>query len=430
MKTDILQKKIHELEKIGEKINAPKWFVEKLKKPERVLKTHFESSVGGRKKKLTAIRVEHANPYITGIRPFKGGTRFHPAVTEELLTVLAMDMTEKCALAGLPFGGAKGGIAFDPKVCSREELKTITEKMTWEMLKHNIPHPLIDVPGPDVGTDSQTMYWMYAACGKENEKRNLANPAAVTTGKPIEHDGLSGREDATSRGLLIGLKEFIRIARIRFGRKPTVAIQGFGNVGRNVARLAEEKRFDFKVVAISDSKSGIRNKRGLSFKELKRHHDKKKAFAGYKRGEEIENNNVLTAEADILIPAAIENQITKKNADKIKAKIIFEGANEAITPEAHTILSERGIIVMPGIAANAGGVIVSYLEWRKNHGDRPHAVDFEEECLWAHKELTKIMHYIISSVHKKSVTENLPLAEAAKTLALERIYTLLKQKGN
>ena len=428
MPEDILAKKIKEFERIGALINAPPWLHDEMIIPKRVLKMGIRANVGGKPTLLTAIRVHHRNPHPTGARPYKGGTRFHPGVTEDLLTVLAMDMTEKCALAGLPFGGAKGGIAFDPTQCSEAELRNITEQMVMEMLKDNIPHPDIDVPGPDVGTNSTTMYWMYIKIAEMNHFRNIPNATAVVTGKPVEYDGIPGREDATSRGLLIQLNEFRRLAKPRFSEQPGVTIQGFGNVGYNAARLAGEKEFGFRVEAVSDKDGGICNPKGLDIGKVKQWYDEHGSLKGYPEADEITNTELLERKTDILIPAAIESQITKDNAENIKAVMISEGGNETITPEAHEILYKRGIPVIPGIAANVGGVVVSYFEWRRNRGERKHRVDFDEEKIWVFSELTKIMHGVIQNVWAKSQQLSCSLPDAAHILAMETIRDQLRKK--
>src|SRR3989344_7889131 len=186
MSEGILAKKTRKIIAIAEKIRAPEWLLGELLTPKRVIIMKVRARIGGKPTFLSPIRVHNLNPYPTGANPYKGGIRFHPGVTQELLTVLAMDMTEKCALAGLPFGGAKGGIAFDPSVCSEAELRNITELMVIEMLKDNIPHPDIDVPGPDVGTSPLIMYWMYVKIAEMNHFRNISNVAATVTGKPVE----------------------------------------------------------------------------------------------------------------------------------------------------------------------------------------------------------------------------------------------------
>lgn len=428
MPTGILVKKVTEIEHICSLMNAPDWLHDEMVTPKRVLKMGIRANVGGKPTLLTAIRVHHKNPHSTGARPFKGGTRFHPAVTEELLTVLAMDMTEKCALAGLPFGGAKGGIALDPTQCSEAELRYIVEQMVMEMLKDNIPHPDIDVPGPDVGTNPTVMFWMYNKIGEMNHLRNISNPTAAVTGKPVEYDGIPGREDATSHGLLIQLKEFIRLAKPKFSAEPRMVIQGFGNVGYNAARLAEDKQFGFKVHATSDKDGGIYNKNGLSISEVKKWYDAHNGLKGFPEADSITNKELLELQTDVLIPAAIENQITEENAHRINATMISEGGNETITPEAHEILYGRGIPVIPGIAANVGGVVVSYFEWRRNRGDRKHRVDFDEEKAWVFSELTKIMHNVIQNVWAKSEELSCSLSDAAHILAMETIRDQLRKK--
>lgn len=424
----ILKRKIEYIKKNAEIINAPEWLVDELITPKNVSKMQFRSEVNGKSKLLTAIRVHHRNPHATGARPYKGGTRFHPGVSEELLTVLAMDMTEKCALAGLPFGGAKGGIAFDPSVCSERELRDITEKMTMEMLKNNFPHPDIDVPGPDIGTNANVMYWMYTKIAEMNHFRNIPNSTAVVTGKPIEYDGIPGRKDATAHGLLIQLKEYIKIAKPKLSTSPTLAIQGYGNVGENLANLSKKNGFNFTVVAISDEYGGLYNKEGLDIAKIKEWHDTHGSFKDYKNADHITNTELLTTKCDVLIPAAIEHQITEDNASKIQANIISEGANKAIVYEAESILHDRDIVFIPGIVANVGGVIVSYFEWRKNRGDRKHRVDFDEERNWVVSELTKIMHSITKNVLLESKKRKCSLGDAAHLLSMEIIRDQLRKK--
>jgi len=424
----ILEKKIAEIRRIGALIQAPEWLIDELITPKRVSKMQFRAKVNNKLTLLTAIRVHHRNPHATGARPYKGGFRYHPKVTEELLTVLAMDMTEKCALAGLPFGGAKGGIAFDPTLCSKNELRDITEKATMEMLKDNFPHPDIDVPGPDVGTNPETMYWMYNTVAEMNQFRNIPNSTAVVTGKPLENDGVPGRADATSHGLLIQLKEYIRLAKPKISKQPKLVIQGFGNVGSNLAILSQEKRFNYKVIAISDKTSGIYNPKGLNIKKLVQYHKENNQLKGFPGAKHITNKELLELKTDVLLPAAIENQITSKNADNIQAKIIFEGANEAITPKAHFKLWEKKIAVIPGIVANVGGVVVSYFEWRMNRGEVKHRVNLDEEKKLVYKELRMIMNDIIQNVYKKSKKLKKSIPETAHILAMEIIKDKLSKK--
>ena len=423
----MLKNKIRQIEEICNKLNTSLEVFEEISKPKAVFKLKIRPTINWQKPILSpVIRVQHCNPHSTGARPYKGGFRFHPKVTEELLTVLAMDMTEKCALADLPFGGAKGGIAIDPEKLSKEDLRDITEKMTKEFLKHNVLSPDIDVFGPDVGTNSETMFWIYHKVAEENMELKLPNVAAVVTGKPIEYDGCPGRENATAKGGLIVLKEFLRLSECLPEQGATLAIQGFGNVGSNLAQLAPQ--FNFKVVAISDVTNGLYNKNGLDFSSINSWHEKYKTFRGYKDAIEISNEQLLLLPMDILAPAAIENQITSDNATMVKAKVVLELANEAVTYDAHQILKSTGIQVIPGIAANVGGVVISFVEWARNRGSRWHEVDLNAIEKFVEEELQKIMRGVIIKVFEKSQKENLTLNESAHIIAIENIYKKLKQK--
>lgn len=429
----ILDEKIYEIKKIGALIQAPSWFIEELSVPKRVIKTQFRAPIGGTTRILQVIRVHHCNPHATGVRPYKGGHRFHPHVTEELSTVLAMDMTFKCVLAELPFGGAKGGVAFDPSVCSQEELTTITEEMTMELLKSGIPHPDIDVLGPDMGTNARTMYDIYLQVGEANHLRNIPNAGAVVTGKPIDADGITGREDATARGLLMQLQRFrtLQPKPVYALERVTVVVQGLGNVGYNLVNLTHEDEFkDLHIVGVSDVEGGLCAFYNSRIGEILTHYTTTGSLKNAPYGTAITNEELLELPCDVLIPAAIEGQITKDNAHKIKARLIYEAANEAVTPEAHEILHKRGIPVVPGIAANVGGVVVSYLEWRKNRGEHSHIVDLPDQHLWVRTELEKIMCKVIDDVCTTSDTMKVSLKDAAHVLAMQRLHRLLKRKHN
>jgi len=424
----ILQKKIKEIEATAERINAPDWLVDELTTPKRVMKMQIRVQENGETKHYTAIRVHHRNPHATGARPYKGGWRYHPGVNEELLTVLAMDMTDKCALAGLPFGGAKGGMPIDPHSKSRMVLRDITEKATMEMLKGNIPHPDIDAFGPDIGVDQEVMFWIYNKVAEMNHFRNIPNATAVVTGKPLDHDGFPGRESATARGLLMQLKEHIKIADIRLPSCPTAVIQGFGNLGSNLVKLSQEKRYALQINAVSDVQGGIYNPRGLDALKLCSWYGKNGSFVDYPDGDRVTNEELLTLQTDVLIPAAIENQITEQNFDRIRAVIVDEGGNAAVTPNAKRGLYNRGIEVIPGIEANPGGVTYSYFEWSHNRGERRHKVDHEKEALWGISELEKIMKNITHSVHAKRLESKCSLPDAAQMLAMEIICDQLRIK--
>ncbi len=426
MSKDILAQKVAEIQSTCADINAPSWLFEELRTPKSVIKRKFRVVIGGKHHVFTAIRVHHVNPFPTGAAPYKGGLRYHPALDENIATMLAMDMTEKCALAGLPFGGAKGGIALDPAEFNEIDLRAITEKMTGEFMKAHILHPDIDVFGPDAGTTAEIMFWIYNTVADLSQiSGNIPNTTAVVTGKPVEYHGIPGREDATARGLLIQLKEYLRLSGLKLGRAPTVAIQGFGNVGANAAFLAPD--FGFKVIAVSDVNGGIHNPNGFDIKRAHANYESWGDFEGA-GADAISNEALLTLPVDILILAAIEHQIIATNAQDVRAKIVVEGANGGIAPVALPILAESGITVLPGIAANVGGVVVSFLEWSSNRGNRRHNVDLAKEHAWVVDELTSIMEDVIGNVYRESVEQKCSLPKAAHRLALLRIRDQLKRK--
>ena len=371
----------------------------------------------------------HCNPHSTGARPYKGGFRFHPKVSMDLLSALALDMTEKCALAKLPFGGAKMGIVIDPTKYTPETLRSVTEQATEQLLRQKLIHPDIYVPGPDVGTNSDTMFWMYNKVAEWNVLAGMPNVPAVVTGKPLSHDGCPGREDATSRGLLLLLQRYLKLSGCNRGSS-TVAIQGFGNVGMNIAKLINEEFHGFRVVALSDVAGAIASPEGFNMWDVLRYYGDNKTFAGYENDKFRlkEKEDVLYFPADVLIPAALENQITEKNVHQVQAQLVVEAANEAVTPSAQKILEDRGIIFIPGIAANAGGVTVSYLEWSRNRGTRSHEVDAAEELKVVHQRLEKIMHNIMWKAFSYANEKRCSIAEAAHALALRDIAALLQMK--
>ncbi|MBI2047545.1 MAG: Glu/Leu/Phe/Val dehydrogenase [Parcubacteria group bacterium] len=425
MPTGILQKKNEEIERICNQINGSGRLIEELTTFKAILDTQIIGIVNGKKRRIQSIRVHHKNPFSETIYPYKGGMRYHKAATVELFCVLAQDMTLKNSLALLPFGGAKGGLIFDPTECTVHELQWVTEQMTENMLKFNMIGSKRDVWGPDVGTNSTIMSWIV---NKIDNGESF--PLATVTGKPVDvaTGGIPGREDATSHGLLLQLNEFLRLTHQTLPDVPRMNIQGFGNVGYNLARLVQEKRFNFCVRTVSDEHGGIFNPRGLDVTKVKDWYDAHKTLEGYKDADSITNKELLEMETDILIPAAIENQITEKNAPRIKAKIVYEGGNEAVTPEAHKILYDRGIPTVPGIAANAGGVVVSFLEWQKNLEGPVHSVDFPEEKKRVTKELSKIMKRIIKDVLEKASELSCSFYDAAYIVAIERLRDNLHRK--
>lgn len=305
--------------------------------------------------------------YNSVLGPTKGGIRYHPDVTFEEVKSLAFWMTFKCAVIGLPYGGAKGGITVNPKELKRQELEKLSRGYIRAIYDYIGPEK--DIPAPDVYTNEKIMGWM-------NDEYNIISRShvpAMITGKPIALGGSLGRDDATARGAYYILLEMVH----RLGKNPedlTVAVQGFGNAGYNIAKLLHDD--GFKIVALSDSKGGIHYKGGLDPVSIKENKDKKGSLEGvYCKGsvcdyiqgaKKISNEQILELDVDILIPAAIENQITKKNSSKVKAEIICELANGPIASEADSVLTKKGIIIVPDILANAGGVTVSYFEWVQN----------------------------------------------------------------
>jgi glutamate dehydrogenase (NAD(P)+) len=286
--------------------------------------------------------------------PAKGGIRYHPAVTQDEIKALAMWMTWKCALMGLPFGGAKGGVICDPKRLSTGELERLTRRYTTEIINEIGPEK--DVPAPDVGTDSQVMAWIF-----DTYSMNVGHSVlGVVTGKPLSLGGSVGRDEATARGALFCIRTALQK---QGGRLPDtrVAVQGFGNVGRNLARLLSDE--GARVVAVSDSQGGVANPYGIDVHAAITHKSEHGVLAGLPGADAISNDELIELDCDVLAPCALEQVITGENAARVKAKMVAEGANGPTTPAADEILEDRGILVLPDVLSNAGAVVVSYFEW-------------------------------------------------------------------
>jgi len=301
----------------------------------------------------TGFRVQHNDAR----GPYKGGIRYHPEVTLEEVTALAMWMTWKCAVAGIPYGGAKGGVRCNPKELSLAELERVTRRYTTMIL--NVIGPYQDVPAPDVYTDAQTMAWIMDTY---SQFKGYLVPEIVT-GKPLHLEGSEGREEATARGLTFCANEAAKHLKMRIGGA-TVCIQGFGKVGFNTARLLDTQ--GCRIIAITDSKGGVYNQEGVNPAKVYGHKIKTGSVLNYDGCKNITNQQLFETKCDILIPAAIENQITEENAGDIETRLVVEGANGPTTPQASEILVEKGIFVVPDILANSGGVTVSYFEWVQN----------------------------------------------------------------
>ena len=286
--------------------------------------------------------------------PAKGGIRYHPGVTRDEVKALAMWMTWKCALMGLPFGGAKGGVICDPKTLSRGELERLTRRYTTEIINEIGPEK--DIPAPDVGTDAQVMAWIF-----DTYSMNVGHSVlGVVTGKPLSLGGSVGRDEATARGALYCTRTALQKQGGRL-HDTRIAIQGFGNVGRNLARLLAEE--GARVVAVSDTKGGVSNPYGIDVAGAIAYKAEHGALTGLPGAEDITNDELLELDCDVLAPCALEQVIHAGNADRIKARLICEGANGPVSPAADEVLEDRGVLVLPDVLANAGAVVVSYFEW-------------------------------------------------------------------
>lgn len=360
---------------------------------------------------LAGHRVQHCD--ILG--PYKGGTRYHPAVTLREVSALAMLMTWKCALLGIPYGGAKGGIAIDPSRYSVGELERITRRYTSELIKDI--GPSVDIPAPDMGTSAREMAWMM-----DTYSVNVGHAVpGIVTGKPISVGGSRGREMATGRGTMISVREALA-ERGKSLAGTRIAIQGFGNVGGAAALLLHQA--GAKVVAVSTGAGGVYAENGLDIPALKsfaaQNH---RSLKGFPNAMSISNAQLLTLPCDVLIPAALENQITEDNARQIQAVIVAEAANGPTTLEADRILEARGITVLPDILANAGGVVVSYLEWVQGLS----YVFWDEERV--NRELEHLMVQAYQQVSQKSKQREISLRGAAYMLGVGRVAQALSDRG-
>jgi glutamate dehydrogenase/leucine dehydrogenase len=363
---------------------------------------------------FTGCRVQHWDAR----GPFKGGIRYHPNVTLDEVTALAMWMTWKCAVVDIPYGGAKGGITCNPKEMSKGEIERLTRRYT--SLLYDFIGPYRDVPAPDVYTDAQTMAWIMDTY---SQIRGYSVPECVT-GKPLSVGGSEGREQATSLGVIICAREAAKHINMKL-KDATVAVQGYGNVGWNAAKIAYD--MGCKIVAVSDSAGGIYSSRGLNPYEVYEHKLKTGSVVNFKGCDKgcthITNEDVLETKCDILVPAALENQITKVNADKIQAKVISEGANGPTTPEADKILHEKGAILVPDILANSGGVTTSYFEWVQNLTREHWTVN--EVC----QKLENKMVKAFNDVYKTSQKEKCEMRTAALMLGIGRVADAIKTLG-
>jgi glutamate dehydrogenase (NAD(P)+) len=359
---------------------------------------------------FTGYRVQ----YNITLGPAKGGIRYHPDVTLDEVTALAAWMTWKCAVAHVPFGGGKGGVICDPTRMSRRELEALTRRYVAEIIDAIGPEK--DVPAPDVNTNDQIMAWVM-----DTYSMHVGHTStAVVTGKPIEMGGSLGRREATGRGVMIVTREAAK--HLGFDIKGArVAVQGFGNVGSVSADLLS--KIGAKIVAVTDWKGGVYNANGLDVAKMLDYAKQHKTIDGFAGGEPIENEQLFALDVEVLVPAALENQITMDNAPTIGAKVVAEGANGPTTPEAHKHLHERGIFVIPDILANAGGVTTSYFEWVQDR----HGYFWEEDEV--NKRLEAKMVEAFDDVLKTSMKYKTDLRTAAYIVAINRVATVTKMRG-
>jgi glutamate dehydrogenase (NAD(P)+) len=379
---------------------------------QRELIVHFPVVMDdGHTRMFTGFRVHHNT--VKG--PTKGGIRYHPDVTLDECRALAMWMTWKCALMDLPYGGAKGGVIVEPKSLSQRELEKMTRRYTTEISPFIGPER--DIPAPDVGTNAQVMAWMMDTYSMH---KGHSIPAVVT-GKPVSIGGTVGREYATGLGVTYSTRALLKQQLGRGLEDVTVAIQGFGNVGSWTARSMHER--GARIVAVSDVNGGIYNAKGLDLRQLLHYVEEHHTVMGYANADPLTNQELLALDVDVLVPAALEGQITKENASHIRAKVIAEGANGPTTPEADRILNEMGVTVIPDILCNAGGVVVSYFEW----------VQGLQSFFWDEGEVRRAMEKKLlnnlDAVVGATVRHKCDLRTAAYTIAISRIVEAMKVRG-
>jgi len=407
----VLISALDQLKLASEKLNLDKGIYEILKEPKRAILVSVtikndNKSIGV----YQGIRVQHWD--VKG--PFKGGIRFHPNVSLCEVTALSMWMTWKCAIVNLPYGGAKGGICCNPKKMSTTELERLTRRYTSLIVDYLGPHR--DIPAPDLYTNEQTMAWIMDTY---SQLKGYSVPESVT-GKPIEIGGSEGRKCATANSVAFCTREAAKIVNLKL-KNSTIAIQGFGNVGYNAATVMHDS--GCKIVSISDSSGGIFCPNGINPEKLRLHKLQTGSVLNFENCTNITNEELLASDCDILIPAAMENQITEKNANSIKAKIVSEGANGPTTPKADKILFEKGVYLIPDILANSGGVTVSYFEWVQNL-TRTHW-NLDEVNSKLEKKIVEAFY----EVERLSKKEKSDMRTSALMLGVGRVASAIKTRG-
>jgi glutamate dehydrogenase/leucine dehydrogenase len=406
-----LNSAVEQLRIAAERLNLDSGIHEMLRIPKRSLIVTITIRMDdGRLGNFIGCRIQHMDAR----GPFKGGIRYHPNVTIDEVTALSMWMTWKCAVVDIPYGGAKGGVTCNPKEMSKAEIEKLTRRYTTMIF--DVIGPYRDVPAPDVYTDAQTMAWIMDTY---SQIKGYSVPECVT-GKPISVGGSEGRAEATSLGVVICAREAARNKGMKL-KDARVAVQGFGNVGSNAAKIAYD--MGSKIVAVSDSIGGIACREGMNPYKVYEHKAQTGSVTDFKGCENITNQEVLETECDILIPAALENQITKDNADNIRAKIISEGANGPTVPEADKILCEKEVVLIPDILANAGGVTASYYEWVQNLTREHWPV--EDVCRKLETKMVKAFNDVYAAAQKNECE----MRTAALILGVGRVAEAIKTLG-
>ncbi len=405
------QMTLSQLDEVAREINLDESIHQILRYPKRCLTVSIPIQMdNGKIKVFTGFRVQHN---VTR-GPAKGGIRYHPSVTLDETKALAMLMTWKCAVVNIPYGGAKGGIVCEPRKLSLKEVERLTRRYISEIISFIGPER--DIPAPDVNTNPQVMAWIMDTYSMDV---GYSVPGVVT-GKPISIGGSLGRNAATARGVMFSLMNAAKKLKLDLFEK-TIAIQGYGNVGGNLAHLLSDE--GYKIIAISDVEGGIYNPKGLDPRKVSLALKESGSVTGFKDADKITNQELLAVDCDVLVPAALENQIDEDNADKIKAKLIVEAANAPITPQADKILEGKGIFIIPDILANAGGVTVSYFEW----------VQGLQAYFWTEREvnlkLRDIMQKAFDKVYRICEERKVTMRKAAYILAVERVAEATRVRG-
>jgi glutamate dehydrogenase (NADP+) len=416
----VFEDAVARVERIGKDAGVSREVIEALRHPRAYLSSNLQVRMDDGS---TRYFLAHRCRYNNARGPAKGGIRFHPGVTLEEVQALALWMTIKCAVVGIPYGGGKGGVVVDPKQLSRMELERLSRAYMRAMA--DFVGPDLDIPAPDVYTNARIMGWM----ADEYQAIKRMKVPAVITGKPIPLGGILGRDEATGRGAYIVIREFAKRRSLE-PAKTRVAVQGFGNAGYHVARLLQAD--GYRIVAASDSKGAIHSEEGFDVESLQHHKEETRRLAGvYCEGsvceivehDRITNEELLELDVDLLIPAALEGVIGPHNADRIRAPVIAEVANGPIIGEVDQRLRERGIVVLPDVLTNAGGVTVSYFEWVQNREGYPWTLE------QVRSRLEEVMARAFEEAWDLSTAENLSVRRAAYTLALRRIAQAIESQG-